>query len=290
MDRLTPEEFEELFNAYNSGFTEDILNSPDRFDKLKDINKETAKAIANKRAEQLKQAGLTPNLDAFMPESYNRWYRPFDLDDRDTIMDTLNYANMLSGGKGFSKDSLEDFSKFIQKLYYTKSIKKKYSKDDLYKIYTYFSDIGLNDKVFNPAGTVIHGPREMSREYRDYRDYAQKSLQAGTTAPTFETFLEDKILRNPEVNLDYKLNTLKQLQEGFDPNLQYETLKYGLPSTNVPKTSKEEIPKENEITDTTPKVETKPIEPKKDFYSMIKDEYNQDEKVRSKYHKLGWWK
>ena len=127
MDRLTPEEFEELFNAYNSGFTEDILNSPDRFDKLKDINKETAKAIANKRAEQLKQAGLTPNLDAFMPESYNRWYRPFDLDDRDTIMDTLNYANMLSGGKGFSKDSLEDFSKFIQKLYYTKSIKKKYS-------------------------------------------------------------------------------------------------------------------------------------------------------------------
>lgn len=282
MDRLTPEEFEELFNAYNSGFTEDILNSPDRFDKLKDINKETAKAIANKRAEQLKQAGLTPNLDAFMPESYNRWYRPFDLDDRDTIMDTLNYANMLSGGKGFSKDSLEDFSKFIQKLYYTKSIKKKYSKDDLYKIYTYFSDIGLNDKIFNPAGTVIHGPREMSKEYRDYRDYARKSLQAGATAPTFETFLEDKILGNPEASLDNKLNTLKQIQEGT--YLRTTPDPVSEPPANIPKTTKD-----NEVT-TTPKVETKSIEPKKDFYSMIKDEYNQDEKVRSKYHKLGWWK
>lgn len=278
MDRLTPEEFEELFNAYNSGFTEDILNSPDRFDKLKDINKETAKAIANKRAEQLKQAGLTPNLDAFMPESYNRWYRPFDLDDRDTIMDTLNYANMLSGGKGFSKDSLEDFSKFIQKLYYTKSIKKKYSKDDLYKIYTYFSDIGLNDKVFNPAGTVINGPREMSREYKDYRDYARKSLQAGATAPTFETFLEDKVLGNPEASLDNKLNTLKQIQEGT--YLRTTPDPVSEPPAEIPKTTKD-----NEVT-ATPKVETKSTEDIGDLYTYTMNRLSKDKK----YRKLGWWK
>ena len=51
MDRLTPEEFEEVFNAYNRGLTEDILSSPDRFDKLKGINKETAKAIADAAEE-----------------------------------------------------------------------------------------------------------------------------------------------------------------------------------------------------------------------------------------------
>lgn len=287
MDRLTPEEFEELFNAYNSGITEDILSSPDRFDKLKDINKETAKAIANKRAEKLIQAGLTPNLDAFMPDTYIRLNHWWDEDDRDTIMDTLSYANTLLGNKDFSKNSLENFSTFIQNLYSNKSVKKKYSKDDLYKIYTYFSGLGLNDKLFDTS--IIPTPKEFREPYRDYRAYVKKSLQAGATAPTFETFLEDKVLGNPEVSLDNKLNTLKQLQEGFDPNLQYETLKYGLPSTdksNIPKTAKVE----NESIDTTPKVETKPIEPKKDFYSMIKDEYNQDEKVRSKYHKLGWWK
>lgn len=287
MDRLTPEEFEQLFNAYNSGLTEDILNSPDRFDKLKDINKETAKAIANKRAEKLIRAGLTPNLDAFMPDTYTRWNHWWDEDDRDTIMDTLSYANMLSGGKDFSKDSLEKFSNFITNLYYTKSLKKKYSKDDLYKIYTYFSGLGLTDDVFDrsliPVTASTRGPREMREPYRDYRDYAQKSLQAGATAPTFETFLEDKVLGNPEANLDNKLNTLKQLQEGT--YLRTTPDPVSTPPANIPRTTKD-----NEVTDTTPQVETKPIEPKKDFYSMIKDEYNQNEKVRSKYHKLGWWK
>ena len=286
MDRLTPEEFEELFNAYNSGFTEDILNSSDRFDKLKDINRETANAIANKRAENLIQAGLSPNLDAFMPDTYIRWNHWWDEDDRDTIMDTLSYANTLLGNKDFSKNSLENFSTFIQNLYSNKSVKKKYSKDDLYKIYTYFSGLGLNDKLFDTSIIpTTYNPKDFREPYRDYRAYAKKSLQAGATAPTFETFLEDKVLGNPEASLDNKLNTLKQLQEGFDPNLQYETLKYGLPSTNTPK-----ISKENKTTNTSPEVEAKPIEPKKDFYSMIKDEYNQDEKVRSKYHKLGWWK
>lgn len=284
MDRLTPEEFEQVFNAYNSGLTEDILNSTNRFDKLKDINKETAKAIANKRAEKLIQAGLTPDLKAFMPESYNRWYRPFDLDDLDTVKDTLNYANILLGNEDLPENSLEDFSNFIINFYRSKSIKKKYSKDDLWKIYNYYKDSGIaSDKRRDNQGNYT------SPINWDYESYSRKAQQAGAITPPFETFIEDKILRNPEANLDYKLNTLKQLQEGFDPNLQYETLKYGLPSidkSNISKTPKVG----NESIDTIPKVEAKPIEPKKDFYSMIKDEYNQDEKVRSKYHKLGWWK
>ena len=113
MDRLTPEEFEQIFNAYNSGFTEDILNSSDKFDRLKDINKKTRKDVANKKAEKLVQAGLTPNLETFMPKSYTRWYRPFALDDLDTVKDTLSYANTLLDNENLPEDSLEDFSKFI---------------------------------------------------------------------------------------------------------------------------------------------------------------------------------
>lgn len=284
MDRLTPEEFEQVFNAYNSGLTEDILSSPDRFDKLKGINKETAKAIANKRAEKLIQAGLTPDLKAFMPESYTRWYRPFALDDLDTVKDTLSYANTLLGNENLPEDSLEDFSNFIIRFYKSKGINKKYSKDNLWKIYNYYKD----------SEVMPYKRRDYQGSYTnpinwDYENYSRKARQAGAVTPSFDTFIEDRVLGNPEASLDNKLNTLKQLQEGFDPNLQYETPKYGLPSTDKSNISK--TPKvENESIDTTPKVETKPIEPKKDFYSMIKDEYNQDEKVRSRYHKLGWWK
>lgn len=281
MDRLTPEEFEELFNAYNSGITEDILNSPNRFDKLKDINKETAKTVANKRAEKLIQAGLTPNLDAFMPNTYTQWNHWGNEDDRDTIMDTINYANMLSGGKDFSKDSLEKFSNFITNLYSTKSLKKKYSKDDLYKIYTYFS--GLDEGLF-PSSSALFGPREMREPYRDYRAYAKKYLQAGATAPTFETFLEDKVLGNPKVNLDNKLNTLNRLQGGFDRNYQWDTLKYGLPPTDesdIPETPKVE----NETSDTTPQVETKSTEDIGDLYTYTMNRLSKDKK----YRKLGWW-
>lgn len=281
MDRLTPEEFEELFNAYNSGLTEDILSSPNRFDKLKDINKETAKTVANKRAEKLIQAGLTPNLDAFMPNTYTQWNHWGNEDDRDTIMDTISYANMLSGGKDFSKDSLEKFSNFITNLYSTKSLKKKYSKDDLYKIYTYFS--GLDAGLF-PSSSALFGPREMREPYRDYRAYAKKYLQAGATAPTFETFLEDKVLGNPKVNLDNKLNTLNRLQGGFDRNYQRDTLKYGLPPTDesdIPETPKVE----NETSDTTPQVETKSTEDIGDLYTYTMNRLSKDKK----YRKLGWW-
>ena len=281
MDRLTPEEFEELFNAYNSGLTEDILSSPNRFDKLKDINKETAKTVANKRAEKLIQAGLTPNLDAFMPNTYTQWNHWGNEDDRDTIMDTISYANMLSGGKDFSKDSLEKFSNFITNLYSTKSLKKKYSKDDLYKIYTYFS--GLDAGLF-PSSSALFGPREMREPYRDYRAYAKKYLQAGATAPTFETFLEDKVLGNPKVNLDNKLNTLNRLQGGFDRNYQWDTLKYGLPPTDesdIPETPKVE----NETSDTTPQVETKSTEDIGDLYTYTMNRLSKDKK----YRKLGWW-
>lgn len=283
MDRLTPEEFEQLFNAYNSGFTDDILNSPDRFDKLKDINKKTAKAIANKRAEKLIQAGLTPNLDAFMPDTYTRWNHWWDEDDRDTIMDTLSYANMLSGGKDFSKDSLEKFSNFLTNLYYTKSLKKKYSKDDLYKIYTYFSGLGLNDDVFDrsliPVTTSTRGPREMREPYRDYRDYAQKSLQAGATAPTFETFLEDKVLGNPEASLDNKLNTLKQIQEGTYIRTTPDPVSE--PPAEIPKTTKD-----NESIDASSGVKAKSTEDIGDLYTYTMNRLSKD----NKYRKLGWWK
>lgn len=277
MDRLTPEEFEQIFNAYNSGFTEDILSSSDKFDRLKDINKKTRKDVANKKAEKLVQAGLTPNLETFMPKSYTRWYRPFALDDLDTVKDTLSYANTLLDNENLPEDSLEDFSNFIVHFYKSKGINKKYSKDDLWKIYNYYKDSEIKRRDY--LGGINW----------DYDNYIKKARQIGATTPSFDTFIEDKVLENPKVNLDNKLNTLNRLQGGFDRNYQWDTLKYGLPPTDEP--SIPETPKvENKSTDTTPKVETKPIEPKKDFYSMIKDEYNQDEKVRSKYHKLGWWK
>ena len=68
---------------------------------------------------------------------------------------------------------------------------------------------------------------------------------------------------------------------------------YKVPRLNTPNTPLAHIPKtfkDIEIIDTSPKVENKPIKPKEDFYTMIKNEYNQDEKVRSRYLKLGWWK
>ena len=277
MNRLTPEEFEQIFNAYNSGFTEGILSSPDKFDKLKDINKKTRKDVANKKAEKLVQAGLTPNLETFMPKSYTRWYRPFALDDLDTVKDTLSYANTLLDNENLPEDSLEDFSNFIVNFYKSKGINKKYSKDDLWKIYNYYKDSEIKRRDY--LGGINW----------DYDNYIRKARQIGATTPSFDTFIEDKVLENPKVNLDNKLNTLNRLQGGFDRNYQWDTLKYGLPPTeesNIP-----EIPKvENETTGTTPKVENTPVKPKEDFYSMIKNEYNQDEKVRSKYHKLGWWK
>lgn len=278
MDRITPEEFEELFNAYNSGLTDDILSSPDRFDKLKSINKETAKVIANKRAKKLIQAGLTPNLKTFMPESYTRWYRPFALDDLDTVKDTLSYANTLLDNENLPEDSLEDFSNFIVRFYKSKGINKKYSKDNLWKIYNYYKD----SEVFPYKRRDDQGNYTNPINW-DYENYSRKARQAGAVTPSFDTFIEDRVLGNPEASLDNKLNTLKQIQEGT--YLRTTPDPVSEPPANIPKTTKD-----NEVTDTTPKVETKPIEPKKDFYSMIKDEYNQDEKVRSKYHKLGWWK
>lgn len=279
MDRLTLEEFEEVFNAYNSGLTEDILSSPDRFDKLKGINKETAKAVANKRAEKLIQAGLTPDLNAFMPESYTRWYRPFALDDLDTVKDTLSYANTLLGNENLPEDSLEDFSNFIIRFYKSKGINKKYSKDNLWKIYNYYKD----------SEVMPYKRRDYQGSYTspinwDYENYSRKARQAGAVTPSFDTFIEDRVLGNPEASLDYKIKTLKQLQEGLDPNLlQHETLKYGLPSINTPKVSKEETPKENT---TSTSVETKPTEDIGDLYTYTMNRLSKD----NKYRKLGWWK
>lgn len=285
MDRLTPEEFEQLFNAYNSGLTDDILSSPNRFDKLKDINKETAKTIASKKGEKLVQAGLTPDLEALTPKSYTRWYHFFNKDDLDTIKDTFSYANTLLDNGDLSEDSLEDFSRFIFNFYKSDDIKKKYSKDDLWKIYNYYKDAREEPYEYKYS----RGNGDTDPVTTDYKDYSKKFIQIGAVAPSFDTFIEDKVLENPKVNLDNKLDTLNRLQGGFDRNYQWDTLKYGLPPTDEPSIS-ETAKVGNESIDTTPKVETKPIEPKKDFYSMIKDEYNQDEKVRSKYHKLGWWK
>jgi hypothetical protein len=276
MDRLTPEEFEELFNAYNSGITEDILSSPDRFDKLKSINKETAKAIANKRAKKLIQAGLTPNLDAFMPKSYTRWYRPFALDDFDTVKDTLSYANTLLDNENLPEDSLEDFSHFIVRFYNSKGINKKYSKDNLWKIYNYYKDSEI----------MPHKRRDYQGSYTnpinwDYENYSRKARQAGAVTPSFDTFIEDRVLGNPEANLDNKLNTLKQIQEGT--YLRTTPDPVSTPPENIPKTTKD-----NEVTntDTAPQVKAKSTEDIGDLYTYTMNRLSKD----NKYRKLGWWK
>ena len=287
MDRLTPEEFEQIFNAYNSGFTEDILSSPDKFDKLKDINKKTRKDVANKKAEKLVQAGLTPNLETFMPKSYTRWYRPFALDDLDTVKDTLSYANTLLDNENLPEDSLEDFSRFIFNFYKSKGINKKYSKDDLWKIYNYYKDSEIKPRDYLGG---INWDYNTDPVTEDYKDYSIKFMQIGAVAPSFDTFIEDKVLGNPKVNLDNKLNTLNRLQGGFDRNYQWDTLKYGLPPTeesNIPETPKEEIPKETKVTNanTAPQIETKSTEDIGDLYTYTMNRLSKD----NKYRKLGWW-
>lgn len=274
MDRLTPEEFEQLFNAYNSGFTDDILNSPDRFDKLKDINKKTAKAIANKRAEKLIQAGLTPNLDAFMPESYTRWYRPFALDDLDTVKDTLSYANTLLDNENLPEDSLEDFSNFIVRFYNSKGINKKYSKDNLWKIYNYYKDSEI----------IPYKRRDYQGSYTnpinwDYENYSRKARQAGAVIPSFDTFIEDRVLGNPEASLDNKLNTLKQIQEGTYIRTTPDPVSE--PPAEIPKTTKD-----NESIDASSGVKAKSTEDIGDLYTYTMNRLSKD----NKYRKLGWWK
>lgn len=274
MDRLTPKEFEELFNAYNSGFTDDILNSPDRFDKLKDINKKTAKAIANKRAEKLIQAGLTPNLDAFMPESYTRWYRPFALDDLDTVKDTLSYANTLLDNENLPEDSLEDFSNFIVRFYNSKGINKKYSKDNLWKIYNYYKDSEI----------IPYKRRDYQGSYTnpinwDYENYSRKARQAGAVIPSFDTFIEDRVLGNPEASLDNKLNTLKQIQEGTYIRTTPDPVSE--PPAEIPKTTKD-----NESIDASSGVKAKSTEDIGDLYTYTMNRLSKD----NKYRKLGWWK
>lgn len=274
MDRLTPKEFEELFNAYNSGFTEDILSSSDRFDKLKDINKKTAKAIANKRAEKLIQAGLTPNLDAFMPESYTRWYRPFDLDDLDTVKDTLSYANTLLDNENLPEDSLEDFSNFIVRFYNSKGINKKYSKDNLWKIYNYYKDSEI----------IPYKRRDFQGSYTnlinwDYENYSRKARQAGAVIPSFDTFIEDRVLGNPEASLDNKLNTLKQIQEGTYIRTTPDPVSE--PPAEIPKTTKD-----NESIDASSGVKAKSTEDIGDLYTYTMNRLSKD----NKYRKLGWWK
>ena len=265
MDRLTPEEFEQIFNAYNSGFTEDILSSPDKFDKLKDINKKTRKDVANKKAEKLVQAGLTPNLETFMPKSYTRWYRPFALDDLDTVKDTLSYANTLLDNENLPEDSLEDFSRFIFNFYKSKGINKKYSKDDLWKIYNYYKDSEIKRRDY--LGGINW----------DYDNYIRKARQIGATTPSFDTFIEDKVLENPKVNLDNKLNTLNRLHGGLPPTEE----------SNIPETPKEEIPKETKVTNanTAPQTETKSTEDIGDLYTYTMNRLSKD----NKYRKLGWW-
>lgn len=274
MDRLTPEEFEEIFNAYNNGFTEDILNSPDRFDKLKDINKETRKAVANKRAEKFIQAGLTPNLDAFMPKSYTRWYRPFALDDLDTVKDTLSYANTLLGNENLPEDSLEDFSNFIVRFYKSKGINKKYSKDNLWKIYNYYKDSEI----------MPYKRRDYQGSYTspinwDYENYSRKARQAGAVIPSFDTFIEDRVLGNPEASLDNKLNTLKQIQEGTYIRTTPDPVSE--PPAEIPKTTKD-----NESIDASSGVKAKSTEDIGDLYTYTMNRLSKD----NKYRKLGWWK
>lgn len=272
MDRLTPEIFKELFNAYDKGFTEDILSSSDGFDRLKNINKETAKAIANKRAEKLIQAGLTPDLNAFMPESYTRWYRPFDLDDLDTVKDTLSYANTLLDNENLPEDSLEDFSNFIINFYKSKGINKKYSADNLWKIYNYYKD----SEVFPYKRRDSQGNYTSPINW-DYENYSRKAKQIGAVTPSFDTFIEDRVLGNPEASLDNKLNTLKQIQEGTYIRTTPDPVSE--PPAEIPKTTKD-----NESIDASSGVKAKSTEDIGDLYTYTMNRLSKDKK----YRKLGW--
>lgn len=273
MDRLTPEKFEKLFNAFNTAFTNDILSSSNKFDKLKSINKKSREEIAKRRANaKFKGTSFTPNLDKFMPTKYNSWYHLGSEDDTTDIMDTINYAHLLANPSNseLNEDELRQFSNFISSVFYDTN--QRFNKDDLYKIYNH-----MYDAQPVTGGDFRGGSRNLAN-YPDYWKYSQ-TLNSIGAQPSKKDYLNRYILNKQELE-----NEIKQIENPKEI-LRTTPDSVSEPPAEIPKTTKD-----NEVTDTTPKVEAKPIEPKKDFYSMIKDEYNQDEKVRSRYHKLGWWK
>lgn len=268
MAKLTPEKFKELFNAYNRSFS-DLDLSTDWYDQLADKNAKDRRELADKVLAKYKGTNVTPDKD-FLPRKYNSWYHFGYQDDISDIMDSINYSHQLLGNsQELDEDSLRDFSEFLLNVFQDEGISRQYNEDNLFKLYNYFKDNNIGSITDNINPFPLSNIRLKHSNY--YKKYEDKMEKMGIKASPND-FVNRYILED---------NTIKPTTPVVEPpEFQYETLKYGLPSTST------STPEEAKA-DTIPKVETAP---KKDFYSMIKDEYNQDEKVRSKYHKLGWWK
>lgn len=269
MAKLTPEELKKFNSAFNAAFTDKVLNSSKKFDKLKDINKQARKEIAKRNAEaRFKGTSFTPNLNQFMPSEYNKWYHFGTADDKSDIMDTINYMNMLAGNAESSEESLRDYSDFIFNLY--SSTNQRFSDEDLGKLYNYFIDkkVGTDQDITytDTRGVGINSPIEFSK---DFRNYSNSMYDLGAQ-PSVEHYLNSYILNKQKLE-----NEIKQIE---NPS------KFTNDTINAPKTPKEEIPKENEVTNTTPEVKTKPTEDIGDLYTYTMNRLSKDKK----YRKLGW--
>lgn len=272
MDRLTPEEFEELFNAYNRSFS-DLDLDIDWYNQLANKNVKDRWELINKTKDKYKGTNVTSDRD-FSPKKYNKWYHLGYQDDISNIMDSINYSHQLLGNsQELDEDSLRDFSEFLFNVFQDEGISRQYNKNNLFKLYNYFKDNNVGSITDNINPFPLSNTRlKHSSVYKNYEDKMEKlGIRASPSDFVNRYILEDNAIK--------PITPSKSTNDTFDRNYQWDTLKHGLPPTDTPEGT--------ETTDTTPKVE---IAPKKDFYSMIKDEYNQDEKVRSKYHKLGWWK
>lgn len=268
MAKLTPEKFEELFNAYNTAFTNDILNSPNKFDKLKSINKQSREEIAKRRANaKFKGTSFIPNLDKFMPTKYNSWYQLGSADDITDIMDTINYAHLLANPSNseLDEDELRQFSNFISSVFFDTN--QKFNKDDLYKIYNHMYDVQPIT-----GGDFEGGSRNLAN-YPDYWKYSQTLKNIGAQ-PSKKDYLNRYILNKQELEDEIKRveNPKEFLRTTPDPVSE--------PPAEIPKTTKD-----NEVTDATPKVETKSTEDIGDLYTYTMNRLSKD----NKYRKLGWW-